>query len=82
MNRDLIMASLIGTAGALLLAFGIMGLNGTAEFLHAQLNERRTALALTAVGCVMMMLEMRLIVPIIRSLASQQRNSGKGTGRQ
>ena len=82
MNRDLIMASLIGTAGALLLAFGIMGLNGRADILHAQLNERTTALALIAVGCVMMMLEMRLIVPIIRSLASQQRGSGKDNGRQ
>ena len=82
MNRDLIMASLIGTAGALLLAFGIMGLNGSADILHAQLNERTTALALVAVGCVMMMLEMRLIVPISRSLASQQRGSGKDTGRQ
>lgn len=82
MNRDLITASLIGTAGALLLAFGILGLNGTADFVHAQLNERTTALALIGGGCVMMMVEMRLIVPIIRSLASQQRSSGNDSGSQ
>lgn len=80
MNRDLILASLIGTAGALMLAFGIMGFNGTADFVHAQLNERTTALSLIAGGCVLMMLELRLIVPIIRSIASQQRSSGKESG--
>jgi hypothetical protein len=64
-----------------MLAFGIMGFNGTADFVHAQLNERTTALSLIAGGCILMMLELRLIVPIIRSIASQQRGSGKEPGK-
>jgi len=81
LNRDLILASLIGTAGALLLAFGIMGFNGTADFVHAALNDRTTSLSLIAGGCVLMMLEMRLILPIIRSMTSRRHGSGKEPGK-
>jgi hypothetical protein len=81
LNRDLILASPIGTAGALLLAFGIMGLNGTADFVHAEFNEPTTALGLIAGGCVLMMLELRLIVPIIRAMASRQCGSAKEHGK-
>jgi hypothetical protein len=76
-NRDLILASLIGTVGALLLAFGIMGFNGSAGWVHAELDKRMVALSLVAGGGILMLLEIRLMVPIFRSMASRQQGPEK-----
>jgi len=71
MIRELIIACLIGLIGALLLAFGIMGLTSSAEFVHPALNQRHTALILLAAGIILTMLELRLLLPILRGMAAR-----------
>ena len=71
MPRELITVALIGTLGALCLAGGIMGYSGMGETLHPALGDPDVALTVGGVGVVLLILETRLMIPIMRARAAR-----------
>jgi hypothetical protein len=72
MPRELIVAALIGALGALCLAAGIMGYLGSGNVFHPRLADPDVALGVGFVGVVLLMLETRLMIPILKTLAKDR----------
>lgn len=79
MPRDLVPAALIGTLGALCLVAGILGFLGNAEFIHPGLNEPTTANLVGALGVLLLLAEIRLMLPILRSVAARAESRSKSS---
>jgi len=75
MQRELIVASLIGALGAVCLAAGIMGLTGTGQTFHPALNDVEVATTAVVAGIVLMVWELRLILPVLKAKVEEQKRS-------
>ena len=71
--RELVLASVIGSLGALLLAFGLQSYLNPDNPMLGLLESPRSALLASGAGCVLLMLEVRLLVPALRALRASNR---------
>ncbi|MEZ5558041.1 MAG: hypothetical protein R3E86_05765 [Pseudomonadales bacterium] len=73
--RPIVTSQIFGLAGITCLGLGIAGLSGSGASLHAALGDESVAWGLSAAGAVLIVIEMRLLIPALRARAAGTRTS-------
>lgn len=71
MVRELVIGSTIGTIGLLALVFGVHGYLNPDDPLLAPFGESSVAAGAIAVGAICLMIEARILIPALKSLAAR-----------
>ncbi len=74
-DRNFVLSQVFGVAGMICLAFGFLGFDGSGESIHPALGDRRVALGLIGTGAVLVMLELRILIPALRARARSRDQS-------
>ena len=75
--RELIIGSTLGTVGLACLVLGLQGYFNPEQSLVERFGEPQIALSAAGVGVVLCMLEVRILLPVLKAMARENRAANR-----